>query len=43
MSVAVLDTSALVALMLNEPGADVVEAHLEGAIISAVNLAEVGA
>jgi PIN domain nuclease of toxin-antitoxin system len=43
MTVAVLDASALIALMLDEPGADVVEANLEGAIISAVNLAEVGA
>ncbi|MDQ4135694.1 MAG: type II toxin-antitoxin system VapC family toxin [Pseudomonadota bacterium] len=43
MTVAVLDTSALVALMLKEPGAEVVAAHLDGAIISTVNLAEVGA
>lgn len=43
MTLAVLDTSALVALMLGEPGAEVVEACLEGAMISAVNLAEVGA
>ena len=43
MSGAVLDASALLAVMLNEPGADVVEAHFESAVISAVNLAEVGA
>lgn len=43
MTRAVLDTSAVMALILNEPGADVVEANLEGALISAVNLAEVGA
>src|SRR5215213_10838485 len=43
MSGAVLDASALLAIMLNEPGADVVEARFEGAVISAVNLAEVGA
>jgi ribonuclease VapC len=43
MSGAVLDASALLAVMLNEPGADMVEAHFEGAVISAVNLAEVGA
>lgn len=43
MTLAVLDTSALLALMLSEPGADLVEAHLEGAVISTVNLAEVGA
>ncbi|MFD3005846.1 type II toxin-antitoxin system VapC family toxin [Thermus tengchongensis] len=39
---AVLDASALLALLLNEPGAARVEAVLaEGAAISAVNLAEV--
>src|SRR3954470_6339900 len=43
MSGAVLDASALLAVMLNEPGADVVEVHFERAVISAVNLAEVGA
>jgi ribonuclease VapC len=42
MTLAVLDSSALMALMLNEPGSDVVAASLDGAI-SAVNLAEVGA
>lgn len=43
MTLAVLDASALMALMLNEPGSDVVAANLDGAMISAVNLAEVGA
>ena len=43
MTGAVLDTSAVLALMLNEPGSEIVEAHLGGAVISAVNLAEVGA
>ncbi|HEY8567510.1 MAG TPA: type II toxin-antitoxin system VapC family toxin [Beijerinckiaceae bacterium] len=38
-----LDASALLALILGEAGADVVASHLEGAAISAVNLAEVGA
>jgi ribonuclease VapC len=36
----VLDASALVALMCDEPGADAVSAVLDSAIISAVNLAE---
>lgn len=39
---AVLDASALLALWLDEPGADLVEAAVsEGAAISTVNLAEV--
>jgi PIN domain nuclease of toxin-antitoxin system len=37
----VLDSSALLALILAENGAAVVEDHLNGAIISTVNLAEV--
>jgi PIN domain nuclease of toxin-antitoxin system len=37
----VLDASALLALMLEEPGCDMVRAHLDDAAISAVNLAEV--
>lgn len=37
----VLDASALLALLAGEPGADEVEALLDGAIMSAVNLAEV--
>lgn len=43
MTGAVLDASALLAVMLDEPGAEAVEAHFEGAVISAVNMAEVGA
>ncbi len=43
MSLAVLDTSALMALMLGETGSDKVEMFLEGALLSSVNLAEVGA
>jgi PIN domain nuclease of toxin-antitoxin system len=41
MSEAVLDTSAVLALLLDEPGAEVVQATLPGALLSAVNLAEV--
>ena len=37
----VLDASALLALFLDEPGADGVEAVLEGALMSTVNLGEV--
>ena len=37
----VLDASALLALLRNEPGADRVQAVLDGATIGAVNLAEV--
>jgi PIN domain nuclease of toxin-antitoxin system len=36
----ILDSSALMALVLNEPGAERVEAALEDAVVSAVNLAE---
>lgn len=43
MRPAILDASALLALLLDEPGADVVAQHLDGARISAVNLAEAGA
>jgi len=38
---AVLDASAVLAWLRAEPGADVVESHLESAVISAVNLSEV--
>lgn len=38
---AVLDASALIALLWEEPGADAVEALLGSAVISAVNWAEV--
>ncbi|OIQ94773.1 PIN domain protein [mine drainage metagenome] len=41
MSEAVLDASAVLTLLLGEPGADKVQATLPGALISAVNLAEV--
>lgn len=41
MSEVVLDTSALLAYLHNEPGADLVEPHLEGAMVSTVNWAEV--
>ena len=37
----VLDASAVIALINEEPGADVVDAALDDAVISAVNLSEV--
>jgi ribonuclease VapC len=37
----VLDASALLALLLGEPGADKVKAALDGSIMATVNLAEV--
>jgi len=37
----VLDASAVLALINNEPGHDVVAEHLQGATLGAVNLAEV--
>jgi PIN domain nuclease of toxin-antitoxin system len=37
----IFDASALLALMLGEPGADIVENHLAEAVISAVNYSEV--
>jgi ribonuclease VapC len=37
---AVLDASALLAVLLGEPGAERVEPHLPGAVMSAVNLSE---
>ena len=39
--VAVLDASAVLALLHEEPGADEVEATLDGALMSCVNLSEV--
>jgi ribonuclease VapC len=39
--VVVLDSSAVLAFFNEEPGAEVVENHLQGAAISAVNLQEV--
>ncbi len=41
MSESVLDSSAVLALLLNEPGADKVKAVLPDAFLSAVNFAEV--
>jgi PIN domain nuclease of toxin-antitoxin system len=41
MSDAVLDASAVLALLLAEPGADQVAATLPGALLSTVNLAEI--
>ena len=41
MAEVVLDASAMLAVILGEPGADAVRSHLDGAIIGAVNLAEV--
>ena len=43
MSSYVMDASAILALLRNEPGKDVVLRALPGSIISAVNAAEVGA
>ncbi len=37
----VLDASAMLAVLRREPGADVVERHLRGAMLSTVNCAEV--
>jgi PIN domain nuclease of toxin-antitoxin system len=37
----VLDSSAVLALLFNEPGADAVKSALPGALLSTVNLAEV--
>jgi ribonuclease VapC len=39
--VVVFDSSAVLAFFNEEPGAEVVESHLQGAAISAVNLQEV--
>lgn len=41
MSVAVIDASALIALLEGEVGADVVDTEIEGAMIAAVNFGEV--
>jgi PIN domain nuclease of toxin-antitoxin system len=43
LSDAVLDSSAVLAVLLAEPGADRVETLLPGAKVSALNLGEVGA
>ena len=37
----VLDSSAILAVFLNEPGGEIVVPLLEGALLSTVNLAEV--
>jgi PIN domain nuclease of toxin-antitoxin system len=37
----VLDASAVLALLLGEPGADIVRAHRAGSLLSAVNYSEV--
>lgn len=39
---AVLDASAVLALLHGEPGCEMVEAYLDHAVVSTVNLAEVG-
>jgi ribonuclease VapC len=41
VSSVVLDSSAILALLAAEPGADIVSAALDGAVVSAVNIAEV--
>ena len=41
MTIFVLDASAILALLLGEPGADKVKAALDGSIMSTVNVAEV--
>jgi ribonuclease VapC len=41
VSNAVLDSSAVLAVILEEPGAERVEIHLPGGMVSAVNLGEV--
>lgn len=41
MSKAVADSSAVLALLLDEPGAGIVRAYLPDVLLSAVNLAEV--
>ncbi len=41
MSEAVLDSSAVLALIFNEPGAEAVKATLPDALLSTVNLAEI--
>lgn len=43
MSRAVLDSSAILAVLLNEPGEDVVAGYKGDALVSSINLAEVAA
>ena len=42
-NIAVLDSSAILAVFLNEPGGEIVAPILDGALLSTVNLAEVHA
>ena len=42
MSRAVLDASAILAFLRDEPGAEIVARYRGGAVVSAVNVAEVG-
>jgi PIN domain nuclease of toxin-antitoxin system len=39
----ILDTSAIIALIKNETGADIVKTHLKGSIMSSVNYSEAAA
>lgn len=41
MSGVVLDSSALIAVLREEPGSDLVEPHLDGSTIGTINLCEV--
>lgn len=41
MAEVVLDASAILAVIFGEAGSDVVRAHMDGAVVSTVNLAEV--
>ena len=41
MTAVVLDASAVLALLMDEPGAGLVRSHLDGAILGSVNLAEI--
>ena len=43
MSRAVLDSSAILAVLLNEPGQDVVAGYKGDALVSSINLAEIAA
>lgn len=42
MTEAVLDASAILAVIFDEPGAERVARHIPGALVSAVNIGEVG-
>ncbi len=43
MADVVLDASAILAVIFDEPGSDQVEEHLPGALVSAINISEVAA